>query len=133
MNPQTVSTAFKAALAAWATTNGVQVFDYVPDSWNPPCVAIYPETIPYDRTAGARWVLVCVTGSVETQGAQARLQSWLAETGTTSIVAVIDANHSLSGAVSSVLPLEVRRYGMMPTQDGRPRLLQAELVCDILR
>lgn len=133
MNPQTVSTAFKTAYTAWAVANHAQVDDFVADTPKPPCVAFYPETVPYDITAPCRWIAWCSTGTIEEQGAQARLLGWLAETGATSLIQVIDQNHSLSGAVSSVIPLEVRGYGVSPVQQGRPRFLQAQLVFDVLR
>jgi len=133
MNPQTVSTAFKTALANWSVANGVQVYDYVPDSQNPPCVCVYPEAIPYDFSANCTWILWLLSGKVEEQGAQARMLGWIADTGPTSIIAALDANHSLTGTVSSTLPLELRGYGAAPVTAGGTPYMQARLVYHVLR
>jgi hypothetical protein len=125
-----------AVLAAFKTTLeplGVHLYDYVPDSPNTPCVIIYAERVPYAVTQGATFVLWCLSGQVETAGAQARMMSWLSDDTDDSIVSLLDADHTLGGTVSSVLPVEVRRWGAAPTQEGRPRLLQAEIVCEVLR
>ena len=110
-----------------------EVFAYVPDSIIPPAVCVYCEQWPYDTTADATFILLCVLGTGDMQDAQAQLMGWLSDTGPTSLVALIDADNTLDGAVSSVLPFEVRNWGLMPVQEGRPRLLQAELVCHVLR
>ncbi len=110
---------------------GCEIYDHVPENPNVPCIIIVPERIPYDITQGMTVVLWCLTGMVETKGAQQDLLAWLDDS-SGSIVALIDADNQLGGVVSSVCPLEVRTWGVAPFGDGRPRYWQAELVCDVL-
>lgn len=128
MNIPTVLTAFKTALASL----GVQVTDYVPDSPNVPSIAVYAESWPFARSEDATFVLWCVAGTVDMEDAQNKLMTWLSDDAG-SIAALLDANSTLSGAVSSVLPYELRNWGIMAVQEGRPRLVQAELVVKVLR
>ncbi len=111
---------------------GVQVYDHVPESPNVPALIVYCERWPYNRTEDATFVILCLAGTTETQGAQAQLMDWLSDDGDTSICALIDADNTL-GDVCDVLPLEVRNWGISPAQDGRPRYLQAEIVCNVFR
>lgn len=133
MNPQDVATAFKAALDGGVDA---QVYDYLPDSPNYPaiCVVMDPGSMfPYDVTAPTTFVIWCMVGTVEEQGAQAKLDQWLSDDDNNSIVAILDANNTLDGVVSSVLPVGVRNWGIHPVREGGPRVLQAELVCNVWR
>lgn len=109
----------------------VEIYDFVPDNPVLPSVVVYVEQWPYDGS-DATFVLWCLAGKVDTQGAQATLMGWLSETGTASLPALIDASHNLSGSCSSVIPFETRNWGIVALQDGR-RVLQGELVCHVLR
>ncbi len=122
-----------AAFKDMLETVGIQVYDYVPDSTMMPCAIVYPERWPYNITEEMTWVILCLIGTGEVQGAQSTLMSWLSDEGPDSIVAAIDADSQLGGVVSGVLPLEVRNWGYPNISDGRPRYLQAELVCNVLR
>ena len=127
MNWPDILAAFKTLLEPL----GVQVYDFVPESPSVPCIIVYPETVPYDRTQPGVYIIWCLAGTVEAQGAQATLMQWLSDDDG-SIVALIDEDNTLGGVVDSVLPVEVRNWGIAPTQEGRPRLVQAELVCHVL-
>ncbi len=111
----------------------VQVYNFVPDTSNFPCVIVYPERWTFDTNEDMTFILWCQFGSIETQGAQEALMTWLSDEGPDSIIAAIDADSQLGGIISSVIPLEVRNWGFAPGSDGRARYLQAELVCNVLR
>ncbi len=114
-------------------TIGIQVYNFVPDSTMMPCVVVYPERWTFDVTEDMTFIIWCLIGTGETQGAQDALMGWLSDEGPDSIVAALDADSQLGGVVSSVLPLEVRNWGYPSIADGKPRYLQAELVCNVLR
>ena len=130
---QTVLGAFKTALEPFTDVTHVQVYDHQSDSPVIPSVSVTLKTWPYDLTIPATVSLWCVVGTTEAQGAQADLLGWLSDTGPTSLVALIDANNTLSGAVSSVMPVETNNYGMVTLPNGTTRVLQGELVCEVLR
>lgn len=106
------------------------VYPYVPDNPTVPAVCAYVESWPFDYTADVVVVLLCLAGTVDAKDAWSRLNGWLEGPG--SILEQIDSNNTLDGTVSSVLPLEVRNIGYS-APDGRPRLLQAEIVLNVLR
>lgn len=120
--------AFKSTL----TTTGLEIFGFVPDSPTLPAVCIYLERWPFDVTAGATFVLWCLAGTTEMQGAQELLMSWLSDDGPSSLTAALDEDETLGGVVSSSMPVEVRNWGVVLLPDGR-RVLQAELIVDVLR
>ncbi len=129
-------TSLPDALSAFSdmlATLDVQVYNFVPDSPIPPCLVVYPERWTYSATEDMTFIVWCLAGTQEMKGAQDRMMRWLSDEGSESIIAAIDADSQLGGVVSSVLPLEVRNWGVAPTADGRARLLQAELVCNVLR
>ena len=111
---------------------GCTVYSFVPEVPVAPCIILYPGPIPYDVTQGMTVIVWCISGMVDTKGAQERLLAWL-DDGPESIVAFIDADPTLGGVVSSIIPIEVRSFGSPPVAEGRPRYWQAELVCDVLQ
>ncbi len=127
---QDVLTALKELLS---DIEGVQVYDYVPDAPTLPALAVYLERWPYAPTEDATFVVWCISGTVETQGAQARLMEWFSDTGPNSICALIDSDPTLTGVVSGVLPLELRQWGNDPVQEGRTRHVQGQIVLNVLR
>ncbi len=127
---QDVLTALKDLLGQ---IEGVQVYDHVPDSLALPAIVVYMERWPYAVTEEATFIVWCVSGTVETQGAQARLMEWFSDTGPNSICALIDSDSTLTGLVSSVLPLELRQWGNDPVQEGRPRHVQGQIILNVLR
>ncbi len=124
---QEVLTALKGVLADL----GVQVYDFIPDSPVTPCVAVTVQRWPYSEVEDATFVLWCIAGAVEMQGAQERLMNW-ADSPTESIRALIDADATLGGVVSNVLPLEFS-WSIDPVQEGMPRYVQGQLVLNVLR
>ncbi len=131
-NPVTIPDVFTALRNTLTDFDG-DVYDCVPDSINPPCIGMYVEDWPFDWTAEATVILWCIAGATDERGAQERLGAWLSDSGTDSLVSMLDADNRLGGVVSSVRPANVRNWGAMQVQEGRARLLQAELVLAILR
>lgn len=128
---QDILTALKDTLAPL----GVDLYDYVPDSPNVPCVAVYCERWPYaapDPNDQPVFKLWCVAGTVDMQGAQEQLMGWLSDDGETSIVALLDADSTLDDLVGSVLPVEAT-WSIQSTAEGRPRYVQAEITLHVLR
>lgn len=120
--------AFKVLLAG---LEGAEIYDHVPDDPVLPAVMMHVERWPYNLTESKTVILWCVTGMVDSADAQVRMGEWLSEKGTNSIIDLIDSDNRLGGVVSSVLPVEARNIYPTQTQEGRPRLMQAELVCEI--
>lgn len=111
----------------------VQVYDFHPDSLNLPAMVVYCERWPYATTEEATFVVWCIAGTVETKGAQDLLMRWCSDTGDESVCALIDSDSQLGGLVSSVLPLELRTWGIDPVQEGRARHVQGQIVLNVLR
>ena len=87
--------------------NGVKIYEVVPEVLVAPCAYIGQLSIDFD-TANARGldtadvdVVLIVSRTVE-KSAQDKLDTWLAGTGTTSIKAILEADRTLGGAVSSL-------------------------------
>jgi len=110
----------------------VQVYDHVPDSLVLPAVVVYVERWPFAVTEEATFVAWCITGTVETKGAQQHLMDWFSD-GPGSVCGLIDADNTLGGLVSYVLPLEMRQWGNDPVQEGRARHVQGQIVLNVMR
>jgi hypothetical protein len=122
-----VAAAFKTAFADDA---GVQVYDYVPDSQLIPCVIVYPENTEISVPVTTTWIVWCIAGRLDEQGAQQTLSDWLSDDGT--IVNAIQSNSTLSAVVDSVVPLRIRNWRPGLIAEGRPAYWQAELVCEVI-
>lgn len=119
------------ALARALEDLGAQTYDYEPDSVVAPAIAIYPERWPIaDTTADCTFIIECFAGTTDTQSAQQQMMQWLGD-GENSVALAIEADSTLGGAVSDAIALEVRRYGIKPSEG--PRYLSAEIVCNVLR
>ena len=105
----------------------VEIYGYFPDAPNVPCLIVFFEEVPFDLTDDATYVIRIVGGTTEMQGAQNAVFQLM-----TDIVDLIDADNTLGGAVSSVLPDRMRDWGIAPTAEGRVRYLQADIVCNVL-
>ncbi len=110
----------------------VQVYNFVPDKPLVPCLVVYPERWTYATTEDMTFIVLCLAETLETQGGQERLMTWLSDDGPDSIIAAIDADSQLGGIVSSVIPLETRNWTTVLSANGT-RYHQAELVCNVLR
>jgi hypothetical protein len=124
-----VAAGFKTALEQ---IDGVQVYDYVPDSSNWPCVIIYPEGAQVDTPSTATFVLWALTGRADERGAQETLSRWLSPDDGGEFIEALDDDNTLGGACMSVIPREVRNWGLGNPNEGRPSGWQAELVCEVL-
>jgi hypothetical protein len=122
----------------------LQVYDYVPDSPNVPCLIVYPRPFDYDSTYTAStgatvahsnditFVVMCLAGTVNMKGAQQTLDGWLSDTGASSVKAAIETDEELGGVVSSVDVTRVDSYGTIQLQDGGTRYLSAEILVEVL-
>jgi hypothetical protein len=108
-----------------------QIYDFIPDSPLTPCVAVTVQRWPYSEIEDAQFVLWCIAGAVETKGAQERLMNW-ADSPSGSIKSLIDADSTLGGVVSNVLPLEFS-WSINPVQEGQARYVQGQIVLNVLR
>lgn len=118
--------------------DNIRVYGYVPDAPNVPCLIVYPERIPYGSTYDGKndptCIIWCLAGTVSMKGAQERIDAWLNDTGSSSILAAIDSDPTLGGAVDSAQVEEVRNYGVLQLREteGAPRYLSAEIVVSVL-
>jgi hypothetical protein len=122
-----ITAAFKSVLEQ---LDDVQVYDFVPDSQNLPCVIVYPENIELDVPNRFTFIVWAMTGKIDERGAQDRLSEWLSPDG--DIIAALNDNLTLDGVVDSCSTLEVRNWRPAVVADGRPAYWQAELVCEVL-
>lgn len=123
VNIPAILTGFKAVLEG---LEGVEVYDYWPESPNFPCVLTILERIPWDHTESATFVSYFMCGMTDTQSAQLQLMDLVVNA-----TDLIVEHGTLDGAVSSVIPLEVRSWSPEQVQEGRPRYWQAEQVWDV--
>lgn len=110
---------------------GVQVYDFVPDSQNLPCVIIYPENIDLDVPNRYTIVIWCLAGRIDEQFAQSQLSDWL-DPVDGQITTALLADSTLGGTVGSLLALNVRNWQPAVVADGRPAYWQAQLVCEVI-
>ncbi len=132
MDIQTVSTALAATVAGL----GLHQYDYGPDAPVSPAVFIYLHNIPdyqatFDGMASADFILRFLISSVAAQGGQKQLNDLISPTGTGSAVALIHADNTLGGLVSSLRISEMRDYGVLSLPDGATRYYSAELIVEV--
>ncbi len=113
----------------------LRVYAVVPPNPIAPCLAIFPEHILYGDTYDGKnqitLVVWCLAGMVEQIASQVKLDAWLSDTGTESIVAALDRATN-GGVMDSTNAVEMRSYGGGPLKEGGPSYLSAEFVIDVL-
>ncbi len=103
MIPSTVRTNLKTALSSVVT----RVFDYVPDQVPAPCGVVGNITITFDEAQnrgvdmGEVDILVIVSRMNE-RGAQDKLDTYLAGSGSGSVKAALEADRTLGGAIATL-------------------------------
>ncbi len=132
MDIQSVSTAIAAVLA----NLGLHQYDYGPDSPVSPAAFIYPMDVPeyqatFDGEIAANFVIRFLISSVGSQGGQKQLNDLISPTGAGSAVALIQADNTLGGLVSSLLITSMRDYGVLSLPDGVTRYYSAELIVEV--
>lgn len=124
-SPEVFLTGIKTVLTA-ALPN-VQVHQFWKDSVTPPCIVTHMPRYPRDGTTPAEFVSVVLVGMTDEGSGQSQVYD-------IAIAAAnaVDANHTLSGAVSSAWCKEFRNSRPWPVQEGRQRMWSVELVWDVL-
>lgn len=102
-----IATALSGLGTQLATVSGLRVYSFVPEQINPPAavVALGAGTYDDDFDGACTFdatVLVLVSEAQGNQRAQAAFQTYVDPTGSSSIVAAINASPTLSGSVNSV-------------------------------
>lgn len=104
MVPSTVRANLKTRLA---TISGLKTYDYIPDSVNVTAAIVGQLDLNYDATFNrgydsATCTVLLIVGRMSEQAAQAKLDGYLASTGSTSVKTAIEGDATLSGAVQTV-------------------------------
>lgn len=119
-----------------ATIAGLQVYDTMPDTANPPCAIVgVPARIAYDfvmRSAVARYEIPVrvFAGRVVEAETQDRLDGYISPDGATSLRAAIDGDSTLNGAAHSTRVTEARDYGVYTL--GDVQYIGVEIVCEVI-
>jgi len=119
-----------------ATIAGLQVYDTMPDTANPPCAIVgVPARIAYDavmRSPVARYEIPVrvLAGRVVEGESQDRLDGYISPDGTNSLRAAIDADPTLSNAAHTTRVIEARDYGVYTL--GDVPYMGVEIVCEVI-
>ena len=106
-------TAVRQGLAtALDTIAGLRCFDYVPDGLPTPAAIVEPLEITYHEANVStglnyyRAYVLVIVGRMSDRSSQDRIDAYLANTGSSSIRAAIEADRTLGGACSSLIVVE---------------------------
>lgn len=104
MVPSTVRTNLKTRLA---TISGLKTYDHIPDSVNVPAAIVGQLDMTFDSAMNrgldtANCTVLLIVGRMSESAGQAKLDGYLAGSGSTSIKAAIEADVTLSGAVKTL-------------------------------
>lgn len=117
-------------------TTGIRIYDHGPEAPTPPCAYIYPENITYDTTYDGtqdpRFIVQLLAVSVETEGGQFQLLTFLSTGVTGSLVDKLRADPKLNSTVNSSRLLPMRNYGARAALTGATRYWSAEIPIEIL-
>ena len=99
-----------------ATISGLRTTDTVPDVINPPVAIVMPQTVTYDETmrrglATYTFTVMVIVGRASERSAQTALDSFVAQTGATSVKAAIEGDKTLGGTVFDTRVTTMRSYG----------------------
>jgi hypothetical protein len=126
----------REAMANALVLDGVQVHPYMLANPTPPTVHVYPDEITYDG-AMARgvdtWVfkVQAYVAFVSDIGAQRRLDTWLAPSGSQSVKALLETDRTLGGLVHDLHVTDTTGYRLYSGPDGRT-VLGAEWSVSVL-
>lgn len=115
---------------------GAQVSGYMLANPVTPCLHVFPDEAVFD-TAMARgadtWALKvqAYVGFVDAEGAQRRLDLWIAPSGPESVKALVEADRTLGGLVHDVRVTDCSGYRLYTGPDGRT-VLGAEWSLQVL-
>lgn len=121
-NPESFVVGLKAALGSM----NAQVYGFWRDAVDPPCINTFLSQMPRDATKPAEFVSVVMVGMTDEASAQSQCYDIA-----TQAANLVDANQSLSGAVSSAWCKTFRNSRPWPVQEGRQRMWSLEVVWDV--
>lgn len=130
-------TQIREGLAAnLAAIDGCQVSAYMLSNPTPPTVHVYPGDIDYDLAMHRgldKWTLTvqAFVGMVSDQGAQVKLDAFLAPSGATSVKAAVESDKTLGGLVSDLQVVSCSGYRVYARESGGP-VLGAEWTVEVL-
>lgn len=119
-----------------ATISGLETYDTMPDTANPPCAIVgVPARIEYDvtfRNAVARYEIPVrvFAGRVAESDSQDRLDGYISPDGLTSLRGAIDGDPTLGGVAHTVRVTEARDYGVYTL--GDVPYIGVEIVCEVI-
>lgn len=104
MVPSTVRTNLKTRLA---TISGLKTYDHIPDSVNVPAAIVGQLDITFDSAMNrgldtANCTVLLIVGRMSETAGQAKLDGYLAGSGSSSVKAAIEGDVTLSGAVQTL-------------------------------
>ena len=104
MVPSTVRTNLKTRLS---TISGLKTYDHIPDSVNVPAAVVGQLDITFDAAMNrgldtANCTVLLIVGRMSETAGQAKLDGYLAGSGSSSVKAAIEGDVTLSGAVQTL-------------------------------
>lgn len=132
----TVSSIRDAIAAAIDVIDGLRVFDIVPDQVPVPAAVVgWPDRIQFDATMQRgkdryTFLVRLYASRVSDRAGQDKLDSFLAKSGSSSLKAAIESDHTLGGAVDTCRVAETRGYGAYII--GGIDYIGVEFVIDVL-
>lgn len=127
MDADVIISALVAFKATFEQLDDLEAPEMWPESPNVPCVITRVETIDWDFTNPSTFVSHFLVGATDSDAAQRLLLRSVGDA-----VLAIDNDNTLAGAVSSVIPLEMRNFAPGQAQEGRTRVWEAEQVWSVL-
>lgn len=121
-NPEAFVTGLKTALSSLPC----EVYDFWRDSVNPPCLNTYMGLVPRDATQPAEFVSVVMVGMTDEASAQSQCYDLA-----TQAANLVEANHTLTNAVSAAWCSSFRNSRPWPPQEGRQRMWSLEVVWNV--
>lgn len=130
----TISQIRTALQTRLATISGLDVYDTVPGTINPPAAIVQRRSGPHPDTLGASRVsytmqVTVLLGLADDQAAQNALDGYLSPTGADSILAAVDADETLGGKVDYALVVDVEQDAIM--EFAGMKMLGAHVVVEV--
>lgn len=115
----------------------VQVSDYMLSNPSPPTIQVFPEAVTYHQAMGngmdaKRFTVQAFVGLTSDVGAQKKLDTWLDDSGSTSVKAAIEADRTLGGFVDDTTVIEASGYKVYALEGARGPVLGCEWTVEII-
>lgn len=94
------------------TISGLRCFDYVPDSLAPPAAVVEPLEVRYHEanvSSGLQYYrafVLIIVGRMSDRSSQDRIDTYLDNTGATSVRSALETDRTLGGACSTLIVVE---------------------------